>query len=144
MHHSFESHAYILIYFLKGSLPWQNLTGNTKKDKYDEIMKKKMEVSTDVLCSGIPQEFKYFLDEVKKIGFTETPHYSLYREVFRELFIREGYSYDYIFDWNISEGLPVSKSFSNGFIDHHKNSQLKLKITAHTNLLSIGYKLNEL
>ena len=92
-----ESIAYILVYFLKGSLPWQSLHGNTKKDKYDAIMKKKMEVSSDILCSGLPREFQYFLDEIRRLDFTDQPRYSLYREIFRDLFIREGYVYDYLF-----------------------------------------------
>lgn len=33
-----ESLAYVLIYFLKGALPWQNLKANNKKEKYERIM----------------------------------------------------------------------------------------------------------
>ena len=62
-----ESIAYILVYFLKGSLLWQSLHWNTKKDKCDAIMKKKMEVSSDILCSGLPREFQYLLDEIREI-----------------------------------------------------------------------------
>jgi len=30
------------MYFLRGTLPWMNLKGNTKKDKYDRIMETKI------------------------------------------------------------------------------------------------------
>lgn len=30
------------MYFLRGVLPWMNLKGNNKKDKYDRIMEIKM------------------------------------------------------------------------------------------------------
>jgi len=30
------------MYFLRGALPWMNLKGNNKKDKYDRIMEIKM------------------------------------------------------------------------------------------------------
>ena len=33
-----ESLMYVLIYFLKGSLPWQSMKGQAKKEKYDKIL----------------------------------------------------------------------------------------------------------
>lgn len=39
-----ESLGYVLIYFLKGRLPWQGLNGTAKKQKYEMIMRCKMEV----------------------------------------------------------------------------------------------------
>lgn len=40
-----ESLGYVLVYFLKGRLPWQGLNGTAKKQKYEMIMKCKTEVS---------------------------------------------------------------------------------------------------
>ena len=36
-----ESLAYMMIYFIKGELPWQNLKGKSRKEKYSKIYQKK-------------------------------------------------------------------------------------------------------
>lgn len=36
-----ESLGYIMMYFLRGSLPWMNQPGSTQKEKYDNITKVK-------------------------------------------------------------------------------------------------------
>jgi hypothetical protein len=45
------------MYFLRGSLPWQNLRANNKKDKYERIMEKKLSTPIEALCKGFPNEF---------------------------------------------------------------------------------------
>lgn len=38
---------------------------------------------------------------MKKLRFDEMPDYAFLRKLFRDLFIREGYEYDCVFDWDI-------------------------------------------
>lgn len=96
-----ESLGYVLLYFLKGSLPWQGLQAGTKKQKYDRIMEKKMTTSTESLCRGAPAEFAIYLNYTRSLRFDDRPDYSYLRKIFRDLFIREGMVYDYIFDWTL-------------------------------------------
>jgi casein kinase I family protein HRR25 len=49
---------YVLIYFLKGSLPWQSMKGQAKKEKYDKIMEKKLTIELSQLCEGLPKELQ--------------------------------------------------------------------------------------
>lgn len=49
-----ETIGHVLLYFLKGSLPWQGLPGKNKNDKYNAIKKKKLETPLEELCKGIP------------------------------------------------------------------------------------------
>ena len=45
-----ESLIYVLIYFLKGCLPWQSMKGQCKKEKYDKIMERKLTIELGQLC----------------------------------------------------------------------------------------------
>jgi hypothetical protein len=52
-----EALGYVLIYFLRGSLPWQGIRGATKKVKYEKIAQKKMSTPVEELCRGLPGTF---------------------------------------------------------------------------------------
>ena len=88
-----------MVYFLKGSLPWQGLKADTKKQKYDQISEKKLSTSVETLCKGIPAEFATFIAYTKSLKFEEKPDYAYLRKLLRDLFLREGYQYDGMFDW---------------------------------------------
>lgn len=96
-----ESLGYILIYFCKGQLPWQGIRARTKKEKYDKIMEKKMTTPADVLCRNLSQEFAIYLNYVRSLRFDDKPDYTYLRKLFRDLFVREGFQYDYVFDWTV-------------------------------------------
>ncbi|ORZ36724.1 casein kinase [Catenaria anguillulae PL171] len=96
-----ESLGYVLMYFCRGSLPWQGLKAATKKQKYDRIMEKKMTTPAEVLARGFPNEFSIYLNYCRSLRFDDRPDYSYLRRLFRELFVREGFSYDYVFDWTV-------------------------------------------
>ena len=90
-----------MMYFLRGSLPWQGLKAATKKQKYEKISEKKMSTPIEVLCKGFPPEFVTYFQLCRSLRFEDKPDYSYVRKLFRDLFIREGYQYDYVFDWTI-------------------------------------------
>jgi casein kinase I family protein HRR25 len=94
-----ESLGYVMIYFFRGSLPWQGLKAATKKQKHDRIMEMKMDTTTKDLCSGLPDEFAAYLKYTRSLDFEDKPDYLLLRKIFRDLFVREGFQYDYVFDW---------------------------------------------
>lgn len=45
-----ESLGYVLMYFNRGSLPWQGLKAATKRQKYERISEKKMSTPIEELC----------------------------------------------------------------------------------------------
>lgn len=66
-----------------------------------------MTTATEVLCRGFPNEFAIYLNYCRSLRFDDKPDYSYLRKLFRDLFVREGYQYDYIFDWSVQNTKPV-------------------------------------
>jgi casein kinase 1 len=122
-----ESLGYVLMYFLRGSLPWQGLKAGNKKQKYEKISERKIATSTEVnhcslkltvfttigilvfivfpqlqaLCRGYPTEFASYFHYCRSLRFEDAPDYQYLKRLFRDLFIREGFQFDYVFDWTI-------------------------------------------
>lgn len=96
-----ESIGYVLMYFLRGSLPWQGLKAGTKKQKYEKIRDKKVATPAEQLCKNFPPEFVKYLNYVRSLRFTDKPDYAYLRDLFRDLFNRQCYTFDYVFDWTI-------------------------------------------
>ncbi|PKA46608.1 Casein kinase I isoform delta-like [Apostasia shenzhenica] len=96
-----ESLGYVLLYFLRGSLPWQGLKAATKKQKYDKICEKKLSTPIEVLCKSQPVEFASYFHYCHSLTFDQRPDYGFLKRLFRDLSNREGCQFDYIFDWTI-------------------------------------------
>jgi serine/threonine protein kinase len=75
-----ESLAYILIYFLRGGLPWQGIDTRPKKNK--EIILKMKQVSASALCHGLPVEFEELLKHARELRFNQRPNYDHFRDLF--------------------------------------------------------------
>ena len=93
--------GYLLIYLLKGILPWQGLQGN---NKLNLVKEKKILISNELLCSGLPNEFVHYLNYCKNLKFEERPDYDFLKGLFGRLLglvisnfnIRRN---ELIFDW---------------------------------------------
>ncbi|CDW89928.1 ser thr kinase [Stylonychia lemnae] len=95
-----ESIGYVLVYLIKGELPWQGVKAQTKHEKYQMIMERKMSLTSELLCQGLPDEFQSYLQQVMDLGFEEKPNYEFYRQQFRQLARRGGFDLKAPqFDW---------------------------------------------
>jgi serine/threonine protein kinase len=102
-----EGLGFVLMYFNKGSLPWQGLRAKTKKEKYDKIRDKKVSTSIESLCKGFPEEFMIYLNYCHSLNFEEKPDYNYTRKLFRDLFSKKVYENDFVFDWMIQQKASV-------------------------------------
>lgn len=77
-----ESVGYMLMYFLRGSLPWQGLKKKAKTDQIQLIGETKMCTNIDKLCFGYPKCFSNYIKYCKKLNFEQSPDYDYLRSIF--------------------------------------------------------------
>lgn len=94
------------MYFCRGSLPWQGLPAKTKKEKYEKIRDKKLSTSIEALTKGYPEEFAIYMNYCRSLKFEEKPDIGYLRKLFKDLFYRMGYEYDFVFDWMVKKQNP--------------------------------------
>ncbi|RCH79085.1 Casein kinase I isoform delta [Rhizopus stolonifer] len=102
-----ESIAYVLIYMLRGNLPWQGFHTNCELTKYRQIYQSKKQTSMQSLCRGFEPEIGEFLEYTRKLEFEEKPDYEGWRQKFRAVMERKKYDFDYIYCWT----LPTDKAY---------------------------------
>jgi serine/threonine protein kinase len=95
-----ESIGYVLVRFLKGSLPWQSIKVKSVEERNEKITQMKIQTSPEVLCAGLPREFRQFFEYVRRLRYDEIPRYHWIRQTFNSLFIKSGYVNDGVFDWD--------------------------------------------
>lgn len=59
-----------------------------------------MTTPTEKLGRGCPKEFTVYLNYCRSLRFDDRPDYSAIRKMFRDLFFKEGFQYDSVFDWS--------------------------------------------
>lgn len=136
-----ESLAYLLIYLLKGSLPWMGIKGYSPELQMSKIQKIKETMPISELCKGLPDEFQTFLASARELKFDEEPPYSFYRSIFRNLFIKSNMVYDYMYDWM---SLPSDKRKIH---TKHKSEPQKISspiLSAGATLLSLSKRQSAL
>ena len=98
-----ESIGYVLIYLLKGVLPWQGIDAKTKEEKYAKILYKKEITPPEELCNGYPDELVNYLKYTKNLEYEEDPKYDYLIELFEKIIkVDLNEMIDYRYDWIIS------------------------------------------
>lgn len=94
-----ESLGHVLMYFLRGSLPWQGLKAPTNKQKYEKIGLKKQNTSVNELCYGFPIQFAQYMSYVRDLKFDEEPDYAYLVSLMDKALISIDEQEDGHFDW---------------------------------------------
>ena len=106
-----ESTGYVLMYFLRGNLPWQGLKLKTKDNRYQKILDKKKETTSEELCKNFPVEFKQYIDYTRNLAYAENPDYDKLRKNFINVVTKtEGETFDFIYDWTTPGDIKKRKN----------------------------------
>jgi serine/threonine protein kinase len=67
-----ESLTYTIIFLARGDLPW---TTDSIRRNHEAILQKKISITAEELCEGLPPPFSKFVIYVRSLGFNEKPDY---------------------------------------------------------------------
>ena len=123
-----ESAGYVLMYFLRGSLPWQGIPGKNKDERYKKILQKKEGTSAHELCKDFPEEFEKYIDYTRNMEYEEDPDYERLKEYFKNIIEEKNENFDYIYIWSTEE---EKKQRKKEFLEEKK--RLSRQITSKTN-----------
>ena len=123
-----ESAGYVLMYFLRGSLPWQGIPGKNKDERYKKILQKKEETTAHELCKDFPEEFEKYIDYTRNMEYEEDPDYERLKEYFKNIIEEKNENFDYIYIWSTEE---EKKQRKKEFLEEKK--RLSRQITSKTN-----------
>ena len=117
-----EAVGYVLMYFLRGRLPWQGIPVKNKEDRYRKIMEKKMATSAEELCMGFPNEFADYINYTRNLQYEQDPDYNYLKNLFLNVLSKSGYRVDCYYDWD-KETISYFRDFKN--VDNIKNNKSK-------------------
>jgi len=111
-----EAIGYLLVYLLKGTLPWAQLElTEEENDSIREIRVKesKIKVPVKTICSECPMELSMLIDYGRALRFHEQPNHAYLRKMLAKCAVNNNIIYDYQYDWIIRKNSEhESKSFS--------------------------------
>ena len=98
-----ESLGYVVLYFLRGSLPWQGLQAPNRQAKYQRVLEQKQQTGVDELCRDLPPEFATYMNYLRHVKDPDRPDYAYLRNLFDGLFRHLAFERDHVFDWTVRE-----------------------------------------
>ena len=142
-----EAIGYVLMYFLRGKLPWQGIPVKNKEDRYRKIMEKKIATSPEELCEGFPNEFTEYIKYTRNLEYEQDPDYEYLRNLFVSVLNFNGFKIDCYYDWD-KETINYFRDFKN--VDNKKdnnktqNDSTSINTSKQNNIKDIySYNSNE-
>ena len=94
-----EAIGYVLMYFLRGALPWQGLKIDKKDDRYKKIYEKKKATTPEELCAGFPNELCEYIKYTRHLDFEAKPDYVYLKGLLKNIMMKNSFEFDFYYDW---------------------------------------------
>ncbi|XP_055351101.1 casein kinase I-like [Paramacrobiotus metropolitanus] len=94
-----ESIGYLIIYFLRGRLPWQGMGIKDRQKKVKAVGLRKKTIPLDELCANCPPQLQDYIKYVRSIQFYAEPKYERLRGFFAAVMQANGWVDDGQLDW---------------------------------------------
>ena len=118
-----ESLGYVLMYFLRGNLPWQGLKLYKGDDRYKRIYEVKKNTSAEELCAGYPRQLCEYIRYTRNLTFEQEPNYDYLKQLIYDIMNKYEYNLDFLFDWGINKNkTKLAKKINNNNNDINKTN----------------------
>lgn len=95
---------YMIIEFLKGSLPWSNI------ENKEDVGRHKIELDSLDLVSGLPPEMGHFMEHLRTLEYKDKPNYDYITDLFNQIMEKQGIMEDEPYDWEVKDSNRESRS----------------------------------
>ena len=137
-----ESLCYLLLFLMKGSLPWDNVYGINENEEILLIYKIKKYMAPELLFMNLPKEAANFFNYCKKLEYEQKPDYNYLRSLLFNILEYSNEKNDFNFSW-INKDINDLNSL-NSIVEKNKYKIIKRKNSLRKNLYNslIGNKIN--
>lgn len=121
-----ESLCYILLFIMKGNLPWDNVFGYNENEDILLIYKIKKFMKPELLFLNLQKEIIEFFKYCKNLDFEQKPDYAYLRSLLLDILRSKNETNDLLFSWKIKQNMMM---INNGKRDSlsHKYSKINQK-----------------
>ena len=136
-----ESFCYLLLYLMKGTLPWDKINETSEFNEILMIYKMKQYMPADIMFKELPSQMNDFYKYCKNLNFEQRPNYGYLRKLLINILEFIGEKNDLYFSWIIHNSLNKRK---NGDIKKLKQiNKNNKKINGTKKLLNESIKTNK-
>jgi len=131
-----ESIGYMIIYFMKGRLPWDKISGKNIKEINRKIILIKKSIHIKDLCKDLPAQIFEYMKYVRQLKFSQTPDYNYLINLFKDILKKLNYQ-NQEFSW-----IHFSQSLNDSKFIYERRESPKNRLNFKVNLLKKGYSIS--